>query len=98
MAAPKSLCVVDIGYQHYLLPVPDGLKLMELMQKAVSCEWTYGDDGKQFEAGGTPRLSMEMVRPDQVRMSPGAEMTPAPTRSAPKRLTKQPLRLARKGD
>ena len=48
MATPKSLCVVTIGYQHYLLPMPDGLKLIELMQKALSCEWTYGEGEKLF--------------------------------------------------
>lgn len=95
MATPKPLCVVEIGYQHYLLPVSDGLKLMELMQKAVSCEWTYEDNEKEFMAGSTPRLSMQMVRPDQVRMPPGAEVTPAPTRSSAKRLTQQPLRLTK---
>ena len=91
MATPKSLCVVTIGYRHYLLPMPDGLKLIELMQKALSCEWTYGEGEKLFEAGGAPDLSMQVIKANQVRMPPGAEMAPAP-----KRIAKQPLRLSRK--
>lgn len=84
MAAPKSLCVVTVGYQHFLLSAADGLKLMGLMQKAVSCEWTYDKGGKEFEAGSTPALSMQMLRADQVRMLPGAEVEPARRPAKPK--------------
>lgn len=94
MATPKqALCVVSIGYQNLLLSVADGLKVMELLQKAVSCEATYELGGKEFEAGSSPALSMQMVRADQVRMPAGAEVSPAAPRSAPKRISKAALRL-----
>ena len=100
MATPKAMCIVTIGYQHYLIPVADGLKVMSIMQKALSCEWTYGDSGKEVEAGAQPTLSMQMVSADQIRMPPGAAVTPATqsTQTTPKRIAKPPLRLNRKGD
>ena len=73
MATPKAMCIVTIGYQHYLIPVADGLKVMSIMQ---------------------------MVSADQIRMPPGAAVTPATqsTQTTPKRIAKPPLRLNRKGD
>ncbi|HMY99917.1 MAG TPA: hypothetical protein PLU79_09715 [Burkholderiaceae bacterium] len=44
-----------------------------------------------------PTLSMQMVSADQIRMPPGAAVTPA-TQTTPKRIAKPPLRLNRKGD
>ena len=52
---------------------------------------------QEFEAGAQPALSMQMVSADQIRMPPGAAVTPA-TQTTPKRIAKQPLRLTRKGD
>ena len=47
-----------------------------------------------------PTLSMQMVSADQIRMPPGAAVTPATqsTQTTPKRIAKPPLRLNRKGD
>ena len=43
---------------------------------------------------------MQMVSADQIRMPPGAAVTPATqsTQTTPKRIAKPPLRLNRKGD
>lgn len=78
----------------------NGAYAYSIMQKALSCEWTYGDSGKEFEAGAQPTLSMQMVSADQIRMPPGAAVTPATqsTQTTPKRIAKPPLRLNRKGD
>lgn len=102
MATPKGMCIVTIGYQHYLIPVADGLKVMDIMQKALSCEWNFRSDSgkKEFDVGDAPTLSMQTIRADQLRMPPGAVVTPATqsTQTTPKRIAKQPLRLTRKGD
>lgn len=98
MATPKAMCIVTIGYQHYLIPIADGLRVMDIMHKALSCEWNFREGSeKEFDVGDAPTLSMQTIRADQLRMPPGAVVTPA-TQTTPKRIAKQPLRLTRKGD
>jgi hypothetical protein len=94
-AHPKQqpMCAVTIGYETYLMPASAGMKVVELMQQAISTERTYGMSKHEYEAGEAPSVSYHAVRPSQIKMPPGAEMTPAP---AQKRIAQQPLRLSRK--
>lgn len=96
MATPKQqpMCAVTIGFDTYLMPAAAGMKVVELMQQAVTTDRTYGTARDSYEAGEPPQISFQVVRPSQIRMQPGADIEPA----GPKRITKQPLRLTRKGD
>lgn len=92
MATPKPMCVLTIGYCDYIIPAEAGLKVMQLMQQAVSAERSV-EDFRSWNAGESAHLAMEMVSPDRIHMPPGAEIAPARRQATPKRLTQQPLRL-----
>lgn len=97
MAAPKSMCVLTIGYSYYVMPAEAGIKVMQLMQQAVDAERSVADYGS-WRAGQPVHLAMEMVSADKIHMPPGAEIAPARRQATPKRLTQQPPRLTGKGD
>lgn len=97
MATPKSMCVVTLGSDQYLMPTEAGMKVMQLMQQALMCRNTYSDDfrHKQWVAGDTPGLSLEMVKPSEIRMPPGAAVEPARRPAKPKAIAQQSLRLTK---
>ena len=98
MAIPKQqqpMCAVTIGFETYVLPSPAGMKLVELMQQALSCESDYGI-GDTVTATGPVRVTYRSMRPDQITMPPGAEIEPARRPARPKAITQQSLRLTRK--
>lgn len=94
MATPKSMCVLTIGHYDYLMPAEAGMKVMQLMQQAVSAERS-AEDFRSWHAGRPVHLAMEMVSADKIHMPPGAEIAPARRRATPKSLTQQPLRLTK---
>lgn len=94
MATPKSMCVLTIGYCDYVMPAEAGMKVMQLMQQAVSAERSV-EDYRSWHAGKPAHLAMEMVSADKIHMPPGAEIAPARRQATPKRLTQQPLRLTK---
>lgn len=81
MAATKTvqLCCLSIGYNNYLMPMDKAMKVMELMQSAVSCNKEYSG-GSQFtySVGDQPQCGLDMVKPSQVNTPSGAEITPIP--------------------
>lgn len=97
-ASPKSMCVVSLGSGQYLMPADVGMKVVQLMQQALTCRYDYSSDymSKHYVAGDTPSLSLEMVKPSEIRMPPGAEVEPARRPSRPKAIPQQSLRLPRK--
>lgn len=98
MAAHKSMCVVTLAGDQYLMPTEAGMKVMQLMQQALACRYTYSDDylRKQYVAGDTPSLSLEMVKPSEILMPPGSQVEPARRPARPKAVAQQSLRLTRK--
>lgn len=93
MANPKPMCVLTIGYCDYIMPAEAGMKVMQLMQQAVSAD--RSSDYRSWHAGVPAHLAMEMVSADKINMPPGAEIAPARRQATPKRLTQQPLRLTK---
>ncbi|WP_281687599.1 hypothetical protein [Pseudomonas citronellolis] len=98
MAARNSkqqLCVVTLGYQRFLLPQPDALKLIDIMSRAAQVERDYADDGLKFIVGEAPEADLSVVRPGQLVM-PRAEATPSESRARRKstpQLEHNPIRL-----
>ena len=76
----KSMCVVSIGCGFFLLPVRDGVQVIELMSKAEAIVHNYGE-GPRWRADPEPMLSaisMDLVAPDDVgRSKPAAPKSPA---------------------
>ncbi len=94
MATPKQqpMCALTIGFDTFLMPAAAGMKVVELMQQAVTTDRTYGTAADTYEAGEPPRISLQVVRPSQIRMPPDAVIAPP----GPKRIAKQSLRLTSK--
>lgn len=80
---PVTMCCVHIGYRGYLMPLDKGTKVVELMQAAFECEQRY-EDGHTYLVGEQPSgVSLEIVRPSQIRhpkppAPPGPRALPAP--------------------
>ncbi|MBH1886908.1 hypothetical protein JY452_07090 [Stenotrophomonas maltophilia] len=61
------MCVVTIGYQEFLLPAANGLKIMQLMTGALQVDARY-DDGRIYELRDEPvQVEYTSVDPRQVR-------------------------------
>lgn len=67
--AAKSvpMCVVEIGYQTFLLPSSDGMKLVQLMQSAFAVEATYEDRCYSYFVKEQPEVELKLVKPSQIR-------------------------------
>lgn len=70
MATPKNapMCIVSIGFQDFLMPVTAGMKVVELMSKAVACE-SRGYP-REIVIGEQPQVGMETVKANQIRQRP----------------------------
>ena len=83
MAARNSkqqLCVVTLGYQRFLLPQPDALKLIDIMSRAAQVDRGYEDGDFKFVVGEAPEAELSVVRPGQLVM-PQAAAAPVQPRS-----------------
>lgn len=96
MAAPKPMCAVTIGFETYLMPADAGMKVVQLMQQAVTAEREFIRE--TYCVGDTPRVEYVAVKQSQIKMPEGAETTPAQNRtgSTRKRIGQQSLRLPQK--
>ncbi len=79
---PVTMCCVTLDFKHYLIPADKGMKLVELLQSAFECEKTYeARGGYAYEVREQPEhVSLEIVRPGQIRQArpPGPRALPAP--------------------
>ena len=77
----KSMCVVSIGGGFFLLPVRDGVQVIELMSKAEPLAQDYsGIESPRWRLDPKPMLSsisMDLVAPDEVDRSKLAGPNPA---------------------
>lgn len=77
----KSMCVVSIGCSFFLLPVRDGVQVVELMSKAEPLAQDYsGDSDRRWRLDPKPMLSsirMDLVAPEEVDRSKLAGPNPA---------------------
>lgn len=71
-AKPVPMCCVSIGYQNFLLPFADGMKLVALMQNAVTTQEHFGSGSRQYIVGDQPDVEFVAVKPNQVVMPSGA--------------------------
>ncbi|WP_282339386.1 hypothetical protein [Pseudomonas sp. PS02288] len=58
------MCIVDVGYQKFALPVSKGLAVIDLLREAEPVEWAIGDCW-QIESQPL-RLELQLVSPAQV--------------------------------
>jgi len=97
MAARKQqLCVVTLGYERFLLPQGDALKMIDIMSRAAKVDIDYTTSGGlKYLVRETPDAELTVVRPGQLVM-PQAEAVPAAPRARRKstpQLEHNPIRL-----
>lgn len=73
-AKPVPMCCVSIGHLDFLMPAAQGMKLVELMNSAVSCERSYEECAYRYQVGEQPQVEYVSVRPNQVVVPTGREV------------------------
>ncbi|MCV2359652.1 hypothetical protein LNV08_11795 [Paucibacter sp. TC2R-5] len=72
------MCRVTIGYEHFLLPVAQGLKLIEVMEAALQLETDWATPDSKYYITGVPRLAYHSALPSQIVERPAAHMAANP--------------------
>jgi hypothetical protein len=65
----SQLCAVTVGIDTYILPMADGLRLVEIMGRAMAAERNYRLSGRKYTlCTGSHRdvTELELVRPDDI--------------------------------
>jgi hypothetical protein len=71
----QQMCAVSVGFDHFLLPMNLGLKLVDIMQKAVLIEPVYDGSKKKWELNSRASqadLKLSLVRPEEIRVKDNA--------------------------
>jgi hypothetical protein len=66
---PAQLCAVRIGVDTYILPMADGLKLIDIMSTAIPAEPVYGHDKIRWALNPRDELhraELSLVRRDEL--------------------------------
>lgn len=74
--AEKKMCCVEVGFQSFLMPLDEGLKTVELLQKAVPCERTWNHRGKYVkysDDGGVLSVTLTTLTPEQIECRPATD-------------------------
>ncbi|KHS06583.1 hypothetical protein RM61_15045 [Xanthomonas phaseoli pv. phaseoli] len=70
-AKPKSgpMCVITIGYQHLLMPVAEGMKVVALLANAIDVEFDHTTVRRVgYVAGDEVQVRFETVTAGQIRL------------------------------
>ncbi|MCP3048351.1 hypothetical protein K6X13_14810 [Xanthomonas euvesicatoria pv. allii] len=79
-AKPKSgpMCVVSIGFQHLLLPVAEGMKVVALLANAIEVEFDRASVRRVgYVAGDAVQVRFETVTAAQIRVPPNIQSSAA---------------------
>lgn len=72
MATSKPMSIITIGFDTFVMPADAALKVMQLMQQqARTCRFDTlvgADQVLVYSVGDSPRLSVENVNPNSLRM------------------------------
>lgn len=81
MPSPQ-LCTVTIGSDHYLLPLKEGTRLLEILSRALPLDCTYSHRAPHWRVreDETGRYELAIVRRDDIDVSEVA--TPSRARGA----------------
>lgn len=68
-ANPRAqICCVTIGYEQIVLPAADGLRMVELLQRAVRVRSDYGREGVSYESDANPlTIALAIITADRLR-------------------------------
>lgn len=74
-AKPLPICALTIGYETYIMPFSDGVKVAQLMQGAIHVETGYAEDYSRrlYRPKGTVEITIKTVSPSEL-MLPGDQL------------------------
>ncbi|MCL1550484.1 hypothetical protein [Xanthomonas nasturtii] len=77
MAAKQKsgpMCVVTIGYQHLLMPVAEGMKVVAMLASAIDVDYDHESTRRVGYVAGEPaQVRFETVTAAQVRLRTDAQ-------------------------
>ncbi|MEN9192814.1 hypothetical protein AB3094_14785 [Xanthomonas euvesicatoria] len=79
-AKPKSgpMCVITIGYQHLLMPVTEGMKVVALLASAIEVEFDHTTARRVgYVVGDAVQVRFETVTAAQIRLPPDIQSSKA---------------------
>lgn len=75
-----QMCCVTLGYTNYVMPADKGMKVVALMQSAVSCSEEYEDQQWIYRTDEEPKaVEFKLIQQGQLR-GPMAPASPRQTR------------------
>lgn len=93
---PTQMAFVRIGYSaELLLPADKAMKLVEILQHAVTCDdrsFSGGALSRSYLVGEQPEVELVMVKANQIQFRPGTTPEP-PKGSRTPRIRQEPLKL-----
>lgn len=83
-AKTKRLCVVRIGFDDFVLPMADGLKLVEIMASALRAERLHRSEGPKWAVRPDARrehVDLQLAHDGDFHFVGDASALPAPARN-----------------
>jgi len=74
-----QLCGIRIGTDDYILPMADGLKLVDIMSRAIPARRIWEDRKKYavIRYSNLNSVDLSLVRPDEIELPDDSPVTPA---------------------
>lgn len=64
----QPMCIITIGFQNLLLPISDGMKVVQLLSQAIDCEQQYEGGGEfTYVVHEQVDVGLKTVQPRQIR-------------------------------
>lgn len=79
----KEMCVLRIGFAQYLMPIDNGLKIIQLMRGSIECEIEYSSHPLKYRCARATEVELRSITVDQIVLLSDA---PAAARTSVKRL------------
>ena len=83
-AKSQPMCLLGFGYHEILMPLDAGLKVMSLLQGAVTVKDTFERGEGRYIVGDSVAVEMRTVQANELRMPAGEPIMPV--RAAPRLL------------
>lgn len=66
----KEMCCLRIGHAEYLIPIDNGLKIIQLMRGSIECEIDYRSHPLKYRCTRATEVELRSVSADQIILLP----------------------------
>lgn len=66
----KEMCVLRIGHTEYLMPIDNGLKIIQLMRGSIECQCEYSSHPLKYRATRATEVELRSINLDQIILLP----------------------------